>query len=133
MQNDPGGTQASVGIYTESNGVTGSLRFVNNGVTSSLSIDNQSPLAVETYSVTVPSTSAGSNYSSSAIGITKNGYTPVGVIQTYWSSGSSQNKFNDYGTHTEGDSLYVRLWNAGTSAASGTLKVIVLYANSAIV
>ena len=133
LQNTPSDPLSEVTINTMSNGVTGDLSFANDGVTSKLLINNRKLLAIETYSVTVPSTSAGSNYSSSAIDITKNGYTPVGVIQTYWSSGSGQNKFNDYGTHTEGDSLYVRLWNAGTSAASGTLKVIVLYANSAIV
>lgn len=90
-------------------------------------------IAIDTVRVTVPSTSAGVNYSSDAIDVTKSGYTPIGVIQTYWASGSGQNKFNDYGTHTEGNSLYVRLWNAGSSSANGTLNVIVLYANSAIV
>lgn len=133
LQNTPSDPLSEVTINTMSNGVTGDLSFANDGVTSELLINNRKLLAIETYSVTVPSTSAGSNYSSSAIDITKNGYTPVGVIQTYWSSGSGQNKFNDYGTHTEGNDLYVRLWNAGTGAANGTLEVIVLYANNAII
>lgn len=84
-------------------------------------------LAIDTVQVTVPSTTAGSNYSSSAIDVAKSGYTPAGVLQTWWSSGSGQNKFNDYGTHTEGSNLYIRLWNAGTGAANGTLEVSIIY------
>lgn len=133
MQNDSDGTTASVEIDTMNNGQTGSVSFINSSGTSSLLVNNQAPIAIDTVQVTVPSTAAGSNYSSSAIDVTKNGFTAVGVIQTYWSSGSGQNKFNDYGTHTEGNNLYIRLWNAGTGAANGTLEVIVMYANNAII
>ena len=127
MQNNPYGTTASVGMNTANNGQTGSVRFINSSGTCSLLVNEQSPIAIDTVQVTVPSTAAGSNYSSSAIDVTKNGYTPAGVLQTWWSAGSGQNKFNDYGTHTEGSNLYVRLWNAGTGAANGTLKASILY------
>ena len=97
-----------------------------------ITANNDPLLAIDTVQVTVSSTSADSNFSSSAIDVSMNGYTPLGVIQTYWSSGTSQNRFSDYGTHTEGNNLYVRLWNAGSSAASGTLEVVILYAKSEI-
>lgn len=85
------------------------------------------PIVYEDKTVTVPSTSAGSNYSSSAISVLKTGYAPVACVQTWWASGTNQNKFNDYGTHVESGNLYVRLHNYATGAASGSLKCRILY------
>lgn len=85
------------------------------------------PIVYEDKTVTVPSTAAGANYSSSAISVLKTGYAPIGCYQTWWDSGTSQNKFNDYGTHVEAGNLYVRLHNYGTAAASGSLKCRILY------
>ena len=85
------------------------------------------PLVYEDKTVTVPSTAAGANYSSSAISVLKTGYSPIGCYQTWWASGTGQNKFNDYGTHVEAGNLYVRLHNYGTAAASDSLKCRILY------
>ena len=66
-------------------------------------------------------------------GVTVPGWTPY-VLDWWWSTGTRQNWFNNYGIHTywsdtvSGYVIGVRLLNAHTSsAASGTLVVRILW------
>ena len=94
-----------------------------------LYIKNYAPIVEEIKTHTVSSTAAQANYLNS-FSIAKTGYTPIG-FQTWWDGGTRQNFFNDWGSHIEGNTFYVRLCNVHASqAANGTLKVKVLYVRS---
>lgn len=110
-------------VQARANGTSGFIEMVCDKAT----MNGAAPIVYEDKTVTVSSTAAGANYSSSAISVLKTGYSPIGCYQTWWASGTNQNKFNDYGTHVEAGNLYVRLHNYGTAAASGSLKCRILY------
>lgn len=91
------------------------------------------PLAAATFDFTVGSTASGANATGSG-SVAKSGYVPVGVLDWWWASGTRQNFLNNYGCHLEGSTFYWRFCNMHpSSAASGTLRVRVLYAASTIV
>lgn len=114
---------AIIELFSDADGSTARVEVT----AKSILVNSSAPIVYEDKTVTVPSTAAGSNYSSSAISVLKTGYSPIGCYQTWWASGTNQNKFNDYGTHVEAGNLYVRLHNYGTAAASGSLKCRILY------
>ena len=85
------------------------------------------PIAYADKTVTVSSTSHGTNFTTS-VSISKTGYTPLGVIDWWWDSGTRQNYFNAWGVFTYGNTLYVRLCNLHPSdAASGSFTARVVY------
>ena len=100
--------------------------------------DSTKLYVVQEQSITVSSTAKGSNFSNDydlifPSGVTVPGWTPY-VLDWWWSTGTRQNWFNNYGIHTywsdtvSGYVIGVRLLNAHTSsAASGTLVVRILW------
>lgn len=85
------------------------------------------PIVYEDKTVTVPSTAHGTNFMTS-VSVAKTGYTPIGVVDWWWDSGTRQNFFNSWGVFTNGNTLYVRLCNLHASSnADGVLKARVLY------
>ena len=96
-------------------------------------INSRAPLVIDYTDITVGSIDAGSNFSSS-VSIAKSYYTPIAIAWQYFTAGTRQNWFYDYGTHIQGTTLYIRLCNVhASSAASGTLRVYTLYAADALV
>lgn len=116
------------GTYWVSAAGNANLNVVNGA--GGLQCAGQKPVTYEDKTVTVTSTAKGSNFMTSA-SVAKTGYTTLGVVGWWWDSGTRQNYFNAWGIFTSGNTLYVRLCNLHTSdAASGTLKVRVLYVKS---
>lgn len=85
------------------------------------------PIVYEDKTVTVTSTAHGANFMTS-VSVAKTGYTPIGVVDWWWDSGTRQNFFNSWGVFTNGNTLYVRLCNLHASSnADGVLKARILY------
>lgn len=118
-------------IILGSNANSGATRIYGNNVDVVVSsggkfrMGTSAPVVQETKSATISSTAAGANATGS-VSVAKTGYTPVG-FQWWWSAGTRQNFFNDYGCHIEGTTFYWRFCNVGSSAANGTLQIKVLY------
>lgn len=93
-----------------------------------VTVNSSAALVQETKQATISSTAAGNNATGS-FSIAKTGYTPI-AAQWWWSAGTRQNFFNDYGCHFEGNTYYYRFCNVGSSAANGTLQVQVTYART---
>lgn len=94
-----------------------------------VTVNNAAPIVVERKTaITVASTAVRNNANGSA-SVAKTGYTPVG-FQWWWSAGTHQNYFSDYGTHIENNTFYYRFCNLGNANASGTLEYQILYVRS---
>ena len=75
----------------------------------------------------MPSTAHGTNFTTS-VSVAKTGYTPIGVVDWWWDSGTRQNFFNAWGVFTSGTTLYVRLCNMhSTDDAKGSFTARVMY------
>lgn len=93
----------------------------------SVTVSNAAPIVYEDKTVTVGSTAKGTNFMTT-VSIAKTGYTPVGVVDWWWDSGTRQNFFNSWGVFTNGNTLYVRLCNLHASSnADGVFKARILY------
>lgn len=114
------GNTAEVSLSAKASG--SSINLSANDVT----VNNAAPIVVERKTaITIASTAVRNNASGSA-SIAKTGYTPVG-FQWWWSAGTHQNFFSDYGTHIENDTFYYRFCNLGNANANGTLEYQILY------
>ena len=114
---------ASIELYSASSGNTAHI----NMTTSSIQINEYAPIVYEDVTITVPSTAHGTNFTTSQ-SVAKTGYTPVGVVDWWWPSGTRQNFFNAWGVFTYGTTLYVRLCNMhATDTASGSFTARVMY------
>lgn len=118
------GVSHSAEVMARATGVAGYVNANADKVT----VNSVAPIVTETKQVTISSTNAGNNATGS-ISIAKTGYTPV-AFQWWWSTGTRQNFFNNYGCHFEGNTFYYRFCNVGSAAANGTLQVQVFYACS---
>ena len=127
------GSLSEVVFTTWRNNTHSELLMLNNGTVnvigltaSKIWVGGYAPIVEEVKTHTVSSTAAQTNYLNS-FSVAKTNYTPIG-FQTWWDGGTRQNFFNDWGSHIEGNTFYVRLCNVHASqAANGTLKVKVLY------
>ena len=91
-----------------------------------VTVNNAAPIVVERKTaITIASTAVRNNANGSA-SVAKTGYTPVG-FQWWWSAGTHQNFFSDYGTHIENSTFYYRFCNLGNANANGTLEYQILY------
>ena len=130
------GSLSEVVFSTWRNNTHSELLMLNNGTVnvigltaSKILVGGYAPTVEEVKTHTVASTTAQTNYLNS-FSVAKTNYTPIG-FQTWWDGGTRQNFFNDWGSHIEGNTFYVRLCNVHASqAANGTLKVKVLYVRS---
>lgn len=118
-------------IIVGNNNNSGSTRIYGNNVDivsdGKFRMGTSAPVVVEYKDVTVSSTNAQSNFLTS-VSVGKSGYTPTAVVGKYFTSGTRQNFLNDWGTHLEGNTLYVRLCNVHASqAANGTYRVQIEY------
>lgn len=114
---------ASIELYSASSGNTAHI----NMTTSSIQVNEAAPIVYEDKTVTVTSTAHGTNFMTS-VSVAKTGYTPIGVVDWWWPSGTRQNFFNAWGVFTYGTTLYVRLCNLHSSdAASGSFTARVMY------
>lgn len=114
-------------IPTATSQLTNDSGFIDSTAIANKMEDDAALFHTEIASATVPSTSGGSNASGSTTVPTVSGYTPIGISDWWWHSGSRQNYFLDYGTHLEGDTLYYRFRNTYSSAAYGELWARILY------
>jgi hypothetical protein len=86
------------------------------------------PVKVESYDVTVASTASGNNTADPQVNLMDTNWEPIGVVGWQWPSGTRQNFFNVWNCYISGGVLHVRATNLhSSSAASGTLRVYVLY------
>ena len=109
-------------ISLSANGSAGTADIVADDVT----VNNAAPIVVERKTaITIASTAVRNNANGSA-SVAKTGYTPVG-FQWWWSAGTHQNFFSDYGTHIENNTFYYRFCNLGNANANGTLEYQILY------
>lgn len=86
------------------------------------------PMKVDYYDVTVASTASGQNTTDPQANLMETNWEPIGVVGWHWPSGTRQNFFNVWNCYISGGVLHVRATNLhSSSAASGTLRVYVLY------
>ncbi len=82
-------------------------------------------ITTEPFTITISESVAAGVTKAYGKDITKNGYTPLGVIQQF-GSGTGSFAFQDY--YIEGNSLIVYVRNVSSSAATlNYIKVVVLY------
>ncbi len=82
-------------------------------------------ITTEAFTITISESVAAGTTKSYSKDVTKNGYTPLGVIQQF-GSGTGSFAFQDY--YIEGNSLVVYVRNVSGSAATlNYIKVVVLY------
>lgn len=124
----------SVNIYSHSNGVT--IGSSGDGVYLVGSVYENGTLLSSKYGKAVSVSSSSSSvsltketYNSGSFSVSKNGYTPLGIVG-YEISGSRSNYMNLYRHYISGTTYYWSIRNNSSDTVSDTLTVYVLYSKN---